>query len=142
VSRDVSPLMKTCALTEVNTQDGFSHYEERANNRTVRVGLLRPALRLNSAYVERTNTKGYKTKRATERKACIIDKPQCSNSSTRSQQLREPPTDSTGRRTQNTQCCGMHNTSANTTRCTICYRLLTGAVHMSAAAAQQYQQPD
>jgi len=63
VSRDVSPLT-TYVLREVNAQDGFSHYEERANNR--KVGLLRPALRLNSAYLERTNTKGYKTKRATE----------------------------------------------------------------------------
>jgi hypothetical protein len=66
VSRDVSPLTTTYdALTDANAQDGFSHYKERANNR--KVGLLRPALRLNSAYLERTNTKGYKTKRATER---------------------------------------------------------------------------
>ena len=55
MSRDISP------LTELNAQDGFGHYEERANNRTV--GLLRPALHLNSAYLERANTKGYKTKR-------------------------------------------------------------------------------
>jgi hypothetical protein len=32
----------------------------------------------------------------------------------------------------------MHNTSANTTRSTICYRLLTGTVHMSAAAQLCY----
>ena len=97
MTRDVSPLM-TYALTEVNAQDGFSHYEERANTRT---GLLRPAIRLNSAYLERTNAKGYKTKRVTERKAYIINELQCSDSSTRPQQLRKPPTDRTGR-TQNT----------------------------------------
>jgi hypothetical protein len=80
--------MTTYALTELNAQDGFSHYVERANNRTV--DLLRPALRLNSAYLERANTKGYKTKRATERnKTYIIKKVQCGNSSTRSQQHRD-----------------------------------------------------
>ena len=59
----------------------------------------------------------------------------CGNSSTRSQQLTVQAEE---HRTQNTQCCGMHNTSANTTRSTICYRLLTGTVHMSVAAQLCY----